>query len=113
MSELSKWGGVSGGRELDADDAFELAVNRALGAQIKSDDDTACAMWSALANMDWRHAGGERASYTFRAAGDLVAEVRGSGDYMDWYCCGPYATVRDDIAEALRAEGWTAEPDPG
>jgi hypothetical protein len=70
------------------------------------------ALWSALANMDWRRENGDRASYSFRAAGDLIAAIRGAGDYLDWYCCGPYATVRADIADALRAQGWRPEPDP-
>ena len=40
----------------------------------------------------------------------MIAAIRGSGDYLDWYCCGPSATIRADIAEALRAEGWEPEP---
>jgi hypothetical protein len=112
MTKYGGWGGVSGGRAPDLDDAFAAAVDRALGAKIRSDDDTARAMWSALANMDWRRANGDRASYSFRAAGDLIAAIRGAGDYLDWYCCGPYATVRADIADALRAQEWLPEPAP-
>jgi hypothetical protein len=106
MTEYGGWGGVAGGRALDLDDAFEMAVERALGARIRADEATARAMWSALANVDWRHAYGDKASYSFRAAGDMIAAIRGSGDYMDWYCCGPWAEIRADIAAAMRAEGW-------
>jgi hypothetical protein len=112
MIEYGGWGGVSGGRAPDPGDAFEAAVERALGARIRADDEAARAMWSALANVDWRHAGGDTAGYSFRAAGDLVAAIRGAGDYLDWYCCGPYATIRADIADALRTEGWEPALEP-
>jgi hypothetical protein len=86
---------------------FEDAVERALGEHIRENDQVACNMWSALANARWEHASGETVSYTFRAAGDLVAAIRGSGDYMDWYCSGPYPHADPAIATALAVEGWT------
>ena len=109
MAEFGGMGGIEGGRPINLSDPFELAVNRALGPQIRADDNMAAAMWSALANNGWTHKNGDEAAYTFRAAGDLIAAIRGRGDYMDWYMSGPYATVSEDIAAALKAEGWTCE----
>lgn len=88
MTDFGGLGGLKDGRSLNIRDAFEVAVQRSLGAKIIADDDTAKAMWCALANVDWTHKNGDTAVYSFRAAGDLVAAVRGSGNYMDWYCCG-------------------------
>lgn len=99
-------GGLAEGRSIDQEDAFERAVNRALGARIRSDDAIGADMWSALANQHWHHDNGDTAGYSFRAAGDLIAAVRGTGNYMDWYCSGPYAVVSDEIGAALANEGW-------
>jgi len=87
--------------------ALEAAVERALGARLRSDEAVCRAMWSALANIDWTHADGSTVGYTFRGAGHLVAEIRGEGNYMDWYCSGPYATVSEEIEAAMAREGWT------
>ena len=32
--------------------------------------------------------------------------MRGSGDYIDWYCCGPYADVSDFVARSMKKKGW-------
>lgn len=109
MADFGGLGGFTGGRARYADDLFEQAVDRALGEQMREDDSLCREVWSALANIDWRHANGDTASYTFRSAGDLIAAVIGRGDYMDWYCSGPYAVVSDRVDEALSNEGWIWE----
>jgi hypothetical protein len=107
VTDYGGWGGVAGGREKNADDVFEMTVDRVLGAKTRASRETAVEMWSALANVDWKHTDGDTASYTFRAAGDMIAAIRGEGDYMDWYCAGPTGVVSEEIAAALEAEGWS------
>lgn len=104
--EFGGLGGVVGGRKLNTADAFETAVQRALGQEMKSDETLCREVWSALANVDWKHENGDTASYTFRAAGDLIASIIGKGDYMDWYCSGPYAVISERVEKAMLAEGW-------
>ncbi|PIW26880.1 MAG: hypothetical protein COW30_12940 [Rhodospirillales bacterium CG15_BIG_FIL_POST_REV_8_21_14_020_66_15] len=112
MAEYGGWGGLDETRGVDPEDAFEMAVVRAMGDRIRANDEAAAAMWSALANVDWRHPEtGDNASYTFRAAGDMIAAIRGQGTYMDWYCCGPSGTVSDEIAAAMALEGWVFSVD--
>jgi hypothetical protein len=106
MADYVRFGGIIGGRALDLADAFEFALSRQLGDRMKTDDDLCTAVWCALSNVEWAHENGGRARYSFRAAGDLVAAVRGDGDYLDWYCSGRDSVVRPDIGEALAREGW-------
>jgi hypothetical protein len=92
---------------------FHEAVEKMLGDKIRSDDEVAAAMWSALANVDWYNPELKLSvEYSFRAAGDFIAEIRGIGHYMDWYCCGPYAQVSDYIARSLKKEGWIYDDMP-
>lgn len=37
-------------------------------------------VWEVLQDKTWR--------CSWRAAGGIIADIRGSGDYMDWYCSG-------------------------
>lgn len=106
MTSYGGMGGAWDGREIREDDAFEVAVERALGDAIRSDEQVGHEMWSALANVDWVHENGDDAGYTFRAAGDLVAAIRGSGMYMDWYCASPSGVVSERVEKAMATQGW-------
>lgn len=91
----------------EVEDRFQQAIINTLGDELKESDELCTELWSALANVDWYHPeSGEEASYSFRAAGALIANIIGRGDYMDWYCSGPYAVVSSKIAHSLRKEGW-------
>jgi len=107
MADFGGLGGLKECRPMNESDLFEQAVNRALGDAMRESDSLCRDMWSALANVEWSHENGDTASYSFRAAGDLIAAILGRGNYMDWYCSGEYATVSDVIEEAMQAEGWT------
>jgi hypothetical protein len=77
-------------------------------------------------NQVWPRLRDEYWSCSWRAAGGIVAELRGQGDYIDWYCSGimgvgevdsymdyvSESTVTDEIRQDLFAIGWTVEPYP-
>lgn len=86
---------------------FEQAATRRLGDNVCMSDALAADLWSALANVIWRHADGVTVRYSFRSAGALIARIRRAGSYLDWYCCGPEGSVAPWIEEALAAEGWS------
>jgi len=95
-------------------------------------DDYAQLLYAALCNNRfqkvevWPVLRGDTWSCTWRSAGSIVAELRGEGDYMDWYCSGIFGageadsyqgyvsegTVTDEIRQDLFAIGWTVEPYP-
>ena len=75
-------------------------------------------------NQVWPRLRDEYWSCTWRSAGAIIAELRGQGGYMDWYCSGisgddnvpnnyvSESTVTDEIRKDLFALGWTVEPYP-
>ena len=91
----------------DQYETFEADVREMLEEEIKASDEVGTELWSALANVTWyRPEGGLEVGYSFRSAGGLIAEIAGRGNYMTWYCSGPYAEVSDRVAHALRKKGW-------
>ena len=77
-------------------------------------------------NEVWPRLRDEYWSCSWRSGGGIVAELRGQGDYIDWYCSGIFgagetdsfqgyvseSTVTDEIRQDLFAIGWTVEPYP-
>lgn len=101
-------GGLIGGRQIDTADPFEVAVDQALGPRIRYSDTFAAEAWGTITGVYWFGPDGLPRGYTYRAAGDIVAAVRGFGDYCQWYCSGP---VFEDnlpswITEKMAALGW-------
>ena len=77
-------------------------------------------------NEVWPRLKDEYWSCSWRSAGGIVADLRGQGDYIDWYCSGIFgageadsfqgyvseSTVTDEIRQDLFALGWTVQPHP-
>ena len=104
--------------------------------KIRKRKDYAQNVYAALCNMRWQPLDvmpilkDEWWTCSWRSAGGLVADLRGSGeDYMSWYCSGigdglgngdadrtkgyvPEGTVTDEISEDFAALGWHSSPWP-
>ena len=112
--------------------------------KVREDKRYAQNLYAALCNMQWQKLDvmpilkDELWSCSWRYAGGLVAEIRGSGeDYMDWYCSGmggftvfddddpdqvkrdfesrgyvPEGHVTEEIMNDLNKMGWLAVPWP-
>lgn len=102
-------GGKDHTPEIDMDNPFE--VDCAIVFQSRVQDDSFCAaFWGSLANVVWKNPKrGQDIGYSFRAAGDLIAAIRGKGTYAEHYCSGPSGVVDSQVAEALAPFGWTYE----
>lgn len=115
MADYGGLGGVSGGRERHDEDEFESAVERCMGDAIRASkpgswfngNSLAARLWGTMANGAFKHINGDTASYSFRAAGDLIAAIRGEGDYMDWYCSADYDLRDAEVLALLGTEGWS------
>jgi hypothetical protein len=91
---------------------FETDLRVALGAQIH-DDAIARAVYAALANVTWYHPATHQVyTCTFRYAGSLIAQMRGEGCYLDWYCGSPEGEVPDVLRRAMKKRGWIADALP-
>jgi len=91
------------------DQKFEDDFRELFTSRLKEDEDFGCELWSALANVSWIHEDDPEETHCgrgFRSAGAMIASMLGIGDYIDWYCSGPYETVSEYIAEKMASKGW-------
>lgn len=92
------------------EDQFEKDMAAAWPPDAWADERFCSDWWSALANVDWYNVKTHDVySVSFRYAGGLIADLRGTGDYMDWYCGSAQAVVSDDIARRMKKFGWISD----
>jgi hypothetical protein len=113
-------------RNLDID----VCLCDSIVGKIRTNDTYAQNFYAALCNRSWYEQDAweilrDRTwSCSWRYAGSIVADIRGSGDYIDWYCSGmksghpddidldlskdyvPEGTVTDEIRFDLMSIGW-------
>ena len=65
-------------------DAYAQNLYAALCNNRFQEDD----VWQVLRDKSW--------SCSWRTAGGIIADIRGSGDYMDWYCSGMGVWIEGD-----------------
>ena len=102
-------------RRTVADLAGDMAMSERMRTLVRDSDLFAALLYAALCNRIWIHeATGQEWSVSWRSAGSVVAHLRGSGDYLDWYCGGEEGKLDEQAVAELQALGWSpveaAEP---
>ena len=78
--------------------------------RIHSDDAYAQNFYAALCNQEWYEQDAWEIlrdhtwHVSWRTAGSIVADIRGSGDYLDWYCTGSFVWHDQDGYEPTPSE---------
>ena len=106
---------------------YDLRSTKWICDKAKSTKTYAQNLYAAMCNRDWQRNDvwprlkDQRWSCSWRYAGGIVAHMRESGDYIEWYCSGiqgepdeswvdlghvPEGTVTDEIREDLFQLGW-------
>jgi hypothetical protein len=90
----------------------DFAISDRIRGLIRSDV-FAVLLYGALCNTTWRHkATGATWHCSWRGAGGIVAELRGEGCYMDWYCSSGEGLVDEQVLAEIDTLGWAlAEAD--
>lgn len=121
---------------------YDLRSTDWIVAKARANESYAQNIYAAMCNMQWQRIDvwpvlkDETWSCSWRSAGGIVADLRGEGDYIDWYCSGmgglnqehdgdetneqwqkrtgyvPEGTVTDEIREDFARLGWTPVPWP-
>ena len=78
--------------KIRGDDAYAQNFYAALCNQSWRENDA----WEILSDRTWR--------VSWRTAGAIVADIRGSGDSMDWYCTGSFVWHDQDGYEPTPSE---------
>lgn len=117
----------------DPDIRHDILACQALVAKIRNRKNYAQNLYAAFCNISWRKNAiwpilkDQRFGMSWRASGAFIAQVRGSGDYLDWYCSGirdidwddqvnsrwdnsghvAEGTVTEEIRQDLAKLGWS------
>jgi hypothetical protein len=107
---------------------YDLRSTQWICDKVKASDVYAQNLYAAMCNMQFQQLEvipilkDDRWSCSWRYAGGIIADMRESGDYIDWYCSGiggavsyddtvregyvPEGMVTDEIREDLKKLGW-------
>jgi hypothetical protein len=92
---------------------YDLRTNVDMLAKVRSSDVYAQNLYAAMCNREfqrndtWPILTDQRWSCSWRYAGGIVADMRESGDYIDWYCSGMGRLSYDP--DEGRKEGFVTE----
>lgn len=81
----------------------DLMSNQELIAKVQINRVYAQHLYAALCNNEWIYQDilpvlkDQRWSCSWRSAGGIIADMRGEGDYLDWYCSGMTVWAEADI----------------
>ena len=73
---------------------YDLVTTEWIIEKVKADKVYAQHLYAAMCNNDfqrndvWPILTGKTWSCSWRHAGAIIADIRGEGDYLDWYCSG-------------------------
>jgi hypothetical protein len=91
---------------------YDLRTTDWILEKVRSSDDYARALYAALCNNDfvkrdiWQLLKEDKWGCSWRYAGGIIADMRETGDYIDWYCSGGEGDVSEEIDKDLRKLGW-------
>jgi len=80
--------------------------------KVRSSTDYAQRLYAAMCNIRWQYQEvlpilkDQYWTVSWRSAGGIVADIRGEGDYLDWYCSGKEGYVDPEIEEDMLRIGW-------
>lgn len=86
---------------------YDLLTTDWILAKTRDRDDYAQNLYAALCNNDFQRNDvmpilkSETWGCSWRSAGGIIADMRGQGDYMDWYCSGIRGNPDDDPANTI------------
>lgn len=100
--------------DLQSDMERDLLGSDFIADKCKASEDYAQNLYAALCNNYFAR-DGARWSCSWRHAGSVVANLKGEGDYMDWYCSGissfgnfvPEGVVTEEVRNDLTLLGWS------
>ena len=106
----------------------DMKASELIQAKVQQDS-YAQNLYAAMCNMQWQKTDtwpvlkDETWSCTWRSSGGIVAELRGQGDYLSWYCSGimdpeehirtgfvSEGVVTEEIKTDLATLGWHPVP---
>lgn len=100
--------------EFKTDMERELLSCEIIAEKCRASEDYSQNLYAALCNNQFFR-DDARWVCSWRQAGAMVADLRGEGDYMDWYCSGisafdnfvPEGVVTEEVRNDLSLLGWS------